>query len=303
MVDEPLSLMARLKRHHIFRVASAYAVAAYILVLVANAVFPDIGLSRTDVRYIIASLALLFPVALVLGWMLIPPSKADLTKYSSWQHLHFRLGSALTVVIVVLVTISGIYLWRANERYMKAAAVAESRVATPAPLIATTIPAASVAVLPLTNESDDSKQRYFSDGLSEELISDLIQINGLKVIGKYSSFQFRDSKDSPAQIGAALGVAHLIQGSVFQQGNRISVTVALIRTKDGTGVWSHSYDEQLKDVFAIQSKISHAVAEALKVKLLGKSIVSDDKPPGGSVEAYQLMLQARAHSADDRGWF
>ncbi|MGH8321438.1 MAG: hypothetical protein ACRESI_05735, partial [Gammaproteobacteria bacterium] len=120
MVDEPLSFMARLKRHHIFRVASAYAVAAYILILVANAVFPDIGLSRADVRYIIAALALLFPVALVLGWMFIPPSKQNLDKFSHWQQLRFRLGSVLTVVIVVLVTLSGIYLWHANERYLKA---------------------------------------------------------------------------------------------------------------------------------------------------------------------------------------
>jgi tetratricopeptide (TPR) repeat protein len=130
--------------------------------------------------------------------------------------------------------------------------------------------------------------------MSEELISDLIQVDGLKVIGKGSSFKFRDSKDSPAQIGAALGVAHLIQGSVFQQGNRIRVTVALIRARDGTGVWSHSYDEQLKDVFAIQTRIGQAVASALKIQLLGKAIVSTDKPPSGNVDAYQLMLQGRA---------
>ncbi|MGH8283905.1 MAG: tetratricopeptide repeat protein [Gammaproteobacteria bacterium] len=91
-----------------------------------------------------------------------------------------------------------------------------------------------------------------------------------------------------------MGVAHLIQGSVFQQGERIRVIVSLIRTKDGSNVWSHSYDEQLKDVFAIQSQIGQAVAAVLKIKLLGKAIVSDDKPPNGNVEAYRLMLQGRA---------
>ncbi|MGH8321655.1 MAG: tetratricopeptide repeat protein [Gammaproteobacteria bacterium] len=294
-MDEPLSLMARLKRHHIFRVASAYAVTAYVLILVANAVFPDIGLSRADVRYIIGALALLFPVALVLGWMFIPPSQQNPDKFSHWQRLRFRLGSALTFVIVVLVTISGIYLWHANVRYMKDAAIAAAKASavTTAPFAGTTIPASSVAVLPLANMSGDPKQQYFSDGLSEELITDLTQINGLKVIGKYSSFHFRDSKDSPAQIGAALGVAHLIQGSVFQQGKRIRVIVSLIRTKDGSNMWSHSYDEQLKDVFAIQSQIGQAVAAALKIKLMGRAIVSDDKPPSGNVEAYRLMLQGR----------
>lgn len=156
------------------------------------------------------------------------------------------------------------------------------------------LPSKSVAVLPLVNESGDPKQQYFSDGLSEELISDLTQIEGLKVIGKYSSFKFRDSTDSPGQIGLALGAAHLILGSVRQQGDRIRVTVSMIRATDGSSIWSHSYEEQLKDVFAIQSQIGSAVADALKIKLLGNAIVSDDKPPSGNVEAYQLMLQGRA---------
>lgn len=93
------------------------------------------------------------------------------------------------------------------------------------------VPQQSVAVLPLTNDSGDPKQQYFSDGLSEELISDLTQVDGLKVIGKYSSFKFRDSKDLPAQIGATLGVANLIEGSVRQSGERIRIVVNLIRAK------------------------------------------------------------------------
>ncbi|MGB9429484.1 MAG: hypothetical protein WCC11_06345 [Gammaproteobacteria bacterium] len=110
MTDAPLSFMARLKRHHIFRVASVYAIAAWVLIQVANGVFPDIGLTRADVRVVIAAVALLFPVALVLGWMFIPPSKENPAKFSSWQHLRWKLGSVLTLVIVVLVVISGIYL-------------------------------------------------------------------------------------------------------------------------------------------------------------------------------------------------
>ncbi|HET7930348.1 MAG TPA: hypothetical protein VFL63_03030, partial [Rhodanobacteraceae bacterium] len=140
----------------------------------------------------------------------------------------------------------------------------------------------------------DPKQQYFSDGLSEELISDLTQIDGLKVIGKYSSFKFRDSKDSPAQIGVALGVANLVEGSVQQNAGRIRIVVNLIRAKDGASVWSHTYDKPLKDVFAIQSQIGKAVASALQVKLLGNAIVDETKPPSGNVEAYRLMLQGRA---------
>lgn len=89
-------------------------------------------------------------------------------------------------------------------------------------------------------------------------------------------------------------MAHLIEGSVRQNGERIRIVVNLIRAKDGASVWSHSYDQPLKDVFAIQSQIGKAVAKALQVKLLGKSPTNDEKPPSGNVEAYRLMLQGRA---------
>lgn len=203
------------------------------------------------------------------------------------RKLEYWIISMLAVAVASLLTMQFVLRRDANG----AAAAADARAMTTA---LTKLPGKSVAVLPLVNESGDPKQQYFSDGLSEELISDLTQIDGLKVIGKYSSFKFRDSTDSPGQIGLALGAAHLILGSVRQQGDRIRVMVSMIRATDGSSVWSHSYEEQLKDVFAIQSQIGRAVADALKIKLLGKAIVSDDKPPSGNVEAYQLMLQGRA---------
>src|SRR6185437_6990012 len=203
------------------------------------------------------------------------------------RKLDYWIIGVLIVAVVLLLTNQ--FVLRRDANSVAAAADAKTLTAELAKL-----PSKSVAVLPLANESDDPKQQYFSDGLSEELISDLTQIDGLKVIGKYSSFKFRDSKGSPAQIGATLGVANLIQGSVRQRDGRIRIVVNLIRAQDGASVWSQSYDEPLKDVFAIQSKIGHAVAAALKVKLLGRTIVSDDRPPSGNVQAYQLMLQGRA---------
>jgi TolB-like protein/tetratricopeptide (TPR) repeat protein len=156
------------------------------------------------------------------------------------------------------------------------------------------VPAQSVAVLPLANESGDPSQDYFSDGLSEQLISDLTQIDGLKVIGKSSSFQFRDGKTGLAEIGARLGVANLIEGSVRQRSKRLRVVVNLIRASDGTSVWSHTYDQPLEDVFAIQSQIGGAVAAALKIKLVGAAPDAGEKPPSGNVAAYQALLQGRA---------
>ncbi|MGH8322049.1 MAG: tetratricopeptide repeat protein, partial [Gammaproteobacteria bacterium] len=296
MTDAPLSFMGRLKRHHIFRVASAYAVTAYILILVANAVFPDIGLSRADVRYIIAMIALLFPVALVLGWMFIPPSKENPDKFSHWQRLRFRVGSALTLVIVVLVTVSGIYLWRANVHYIEDTAEATAKTAA-----AAAIPAKSIAVLPFINEGGHEDERYFSDGLSEDLITALSQFAGLKVISRYSAFQFRSSKEDSAAIGEKLGVAHLLEGSVRRTGSAVRISVELINAADGRALWSEHYDRPYKDLFALQDDITKAVASTLQAKLLvgGNAVTQNDRPPSGNLDAYTAYLQSKFYDESD----
>ena len=158
--------------------------------------------------------------------------------------------------------------------------------------------AASIAVLPLTNESGEAAQQYFSDGISEDLITALSQFPGLKVIGRSSAFQFRDSKEDSRSIGAKLGVAHLLEGSVRRSGDTVRVSAELIDTADGSTQWSDRYDRPYKDLFALQDEITHAVAGVLKAKLLtGKhAAAQSDRPPGGSLEAYNAMLQGRFYS-------
>ena len=186
MTDEPLSFMARLKRHHIFRVASVYAIAAWILVQIANAVFPDVGLTRADVRSVLVVMALGFPVALILGWMFIPPSKENLAKFSRWQHLRWRLGSVLTLVIVVLVIISGVYIWKVNALHLKAKAHS-AVVSTSAPVIRANIPTKSIAVLPFENLSADKNNAYFTAGMRDMILTKLADIGELKVIARTST--------------------------------------------------------------------------------------------------------------------
>ena len=289
--------VAELKRRNVLRAGALYAAAVWATAQGISQLSAPFGLPDWVTRWFVIACAIGFPFWLVFAWFYeLTPSglkrESEIAPENSiTQHTGKKFDrwiiAVMALAIVLLVT-NTFVLHRdatstANTVDTKAIAVTLANV-----------PDKSVAVLPLANESGDPQQQYFSDGLSEELISDLTQIDGLKVIGKYSSFKFRDSKDSPAQIGAALGVAHLIQGSVFQQGDRIRVTIDMIRATDGSSVWSHSYDEQLKDVFAIQTKIGQAVASALKIQLLGQTLGIDDKPNSGNVEAYQLMLQGRA---------
>ncbi|MEO8747673.1 MAG: hypothetical protein ABI379_08470, partial [Rhodanobacter sp.] len=261
-----------------------YAAVAVALMPVLDIVAMQFGWPESLRRGITLAVIMGFFVVLVLAW------------YHGERSAQ-KMPRSEKLILVGLFIVSGVLLWRVAPRAHQDMAVANNADAVDAKTIAAElakVPDKSVAVLPLANESGDPKQQYFSDGLSEELISDIAQINGLKVIGQYSSFKFRDSKDSPAQIGATLGVAHLIHGSVRQQGNDLRVMVSLIGARDGAVVWSHTYDEQLEDVFAIQTQIGHAVAAALKIQLLGQTLGIDDKPPSGNVEAYKLMLQGLA---------
>jgi TolB-like protein/tetratricopeptide (TPR) repeat protein len=296
-VAERRSLLAELKRRNVWRAAVIYVAGVWALSQGIAQLAPYVGAPDWVVRWFLAACVIGFPFWIAFAWFYAWTPQgfkreeeverdSTLTRRTD-RKLDFWIIGVLTIAVALLVTNQFVL-----HRDVTSQANAAETQATLAALAK--VPEQSVAVLPFANESGDSKQQYFSDGLSEELISDLTQLNGLKVIGKYSSFKFRDSKDSPAQIGATLGVANLIEGSVLESGERIRIVVNLIRARDGTSAWSHSYDQQLKDVFAIQSQIGRAVASALRVKLLGRSAVNDEKPPSGNVQAYQLMLQGRA---------
>jgi TolB-like protein/Tfp pilus assembly protein PilF len=153
----------------------------------------------------------------------------------------------------------------------------------------------SIAVLPLANESGDASQQYFSDGISEDLITALSQFPGLKVIGRTSAFQFRDSKEDTRSIGSKLGVAHLVEGSVRRSGDIVRVSAELIDTSDGSTQWSERYDRPYKDLFALQDDITRAVAGALKTRLISAQSPSQqtDRPPSGNLDAYNALLQGK----------
>lgn len=195
---------------------------------------------------------------------------------------------------IALLILLGLGYFALSRKPAPAAAVAIPAPSKEAPRAAR-LASNSIAVLPLANLSGDPEQRYFSDGLSESLITALAQIPALKVIGKSSSFLFRDSKESSHEIGAQLGVAHLLVGSVEHFGDQIRVSAELIDTSDGTTVWSQQYDRAYKNLFALQDDITRSVAEALKAKLLptASAAAQNERPPSGSLAAYNAVLQAR----------
>ncbi len=159
---------------------------------------------------------------------------------------------------------------------------------------AETISDKSIAVLPFVNMSDNKEQEYFSDGLSEELINLLTKIPELKVIGRTSSFSFKGKNEDLRSIAEKLGVAHLLEGSVRKDGNKIRVTAQLIKATDGSHLWSETYDRDLKGIFKLQDEIAGAVVKQLKLKLLP---VSDNSASSvTNTEVYNLILQGNYFS-------
>jgi eukaryotic-like serine/threonine-protein kinase len=146
----------------------------------------------------------------------------------------------------------------------------------------------SIAVLPFANMSGDREQEYFSDGLAEEIINVLAQVQDLKVIARTSAFAFKGQNTDIRRIADALGVTSILEGSVRKSGNRIRVTAQLITANDGSHLWSHRYDRELDDVFAVQDEIAQAIAAALEVKLAVRA--ATHKP---SLPAYEAYLRYR----------
>jgi len=151
----------------------------------------------------------------------------------------------------------------------------------------------SIAVLPFNNMSGDPEQEYFSDGITEDIITDLSKVSGLFVVARNTAFTYKGKPVKVQQVGQELGVTFILEGSVRKAGPRVRVTGQLISSKDGGHVWADRYDRDLTDIFAIQDEITHAIVEELKVKLLPQEKKSIGQTPTDNVEAYTYYLRGR----------
>jgi adenylate cyclase len=151
----------------------------------------------------------------------------------------------------------------------------------------------SIAVLPFNNMSGDPEQEYFSDGITEDIITDLSKISGLFVVARHTSFTYKNKPIKVQQVGQELGVGYILEGSVRKAGTRVRVTSQLISANDGGHVWAERFDRDLTDIFAIQDEITEAIVEQLKIKLPLQEKKSIERAPTDNVEAYTYYLRGR----------
>ena len=289
----PKGFFGELKRRNVYKVAVAYAVVSWLLIQAASILFPTFEAPSWVMKAFVVFLAFGFILSVVISWTFeatpeglkrtgdVPPDEAaKLPTWSARKFAAFILGVALLA--------AGLFAYQV----LRTRGTATPRqTASPARSEAATASQKSIAVLPFINESGNANDEYFSDGLSEELIAALAQIRELKVIGRSSSFRFKDRKDEPKTIGEKLGVSTLLEGTVRKQGNKVRIVAELINAADGIELWTRTFERELKDIFAIQTEIAKAVAASLELTLLGTKETAPVSASTNSVEAHNAYLQ------------
>ena len=233
-------------------------------------------------------------IAYIIGaWLILQVSDVILNNLGAPEWVFKVILLGLSIGLPVIVLFSWAFDWTPEGFRLTDDSGTDSIVNVPNSSV---VPSgASVAVLPFVNMSGDPDNEYFSDGLTEELLSVLANITALKVAARTSSFHFKGQTGDVADIARRLGVASVLEGSVRQSNTRIRITAQLINAADGYHLWSETFDRELDDIFAVQHEIASAVAKALKVKLLGKN--RDHQIIGGTknTEAFQAYLLGVHH--------
>ena len=296
MMNEKPSFFAELKRRNVYKVALAYIVAGWALSQGIAQVLPVFDIPNWVIRLFVLLIVIGLPIALIIAWAFeVTPEGIKRTEAADAAGQRSRGVAWIYVVLSgAALSVGLFFVGRYTAGHATARLASEELRPNKRNEVATAGPDKSIAVLPLINESGDPKDEYFSDGLSEELIAALAQISGLKVIGRSSSFRFKDRKEEPRAIGEKLGVSTLLDGTVRKQGDRVRIVAELVNAADGIQLWTQTFDRQLKDIFAVQEEIARAVAESLKVTLLGTQ-ENPSQIATNNVEAHNAFLQGHFH--------
>jgi TolB-like protein len=282
-------LFNELKRRNVLRAAALYVGAAWALSQGLAQLLPVFDIPNWVTRWFVIAAITGFPFAMLFAWFyeLTPQgikleseveTSQSITRYTGRKLDRLIIGVLGLAVVLLVVNI-----------------FVPHRDASPVAAVATVaIPAKSIAVMPFADLSPSHDQEYFSDGMAEEILNALARIKALKVVGRGSSFQFKGRSANSAQIGAELGVAHLLEGSVRKQGEQLRITAMLAQTSDGVQQWSKTYDGKLADVFDLQETCARDIATQLKVVLAGddgeQRLV--DKTTDNA-DAYALFVEAQ----------
>ena len=293
-----------LKRRNVYKVAVAYAVGSWLVVQASSLLLATFEAPAWAMKAFVVFVALGFPIALILSWAF------EITPEGIVRESEVEPGKSIThytgrkiVAITVACAIAGAALF-ALQLVKRKGSGDKSGAANPI-VEKSEIKPNSVAVLAFDNLSDDKGGEYFSDGISEELLTVLQKIPGLRVAARTSAFSFKGKSVTAPEIGQKLGVAHLVEGSVRKAGDAVRIAARLTKADTGEEQWSENYTRNLKDVFAVQTELAQTIVAQLRGQLAGGTADSTSKAQiqaevraatkGGTknVEAHEAYLQGR----------
>ncbi len=291
---------AELKRRRVFRVAAMYGATAFVVLQVADLFQEGLELPQVFLRVVTVLSLLGFPVALVVAWVYErtpagvrrtdPAQSGEIEEIvASPPAKRWPMGLAAAAGTALLL-VGGWWGMGSPAAPGGGAAPGDGRAAGER----TSVGYSSIAVLPFVNMSGDPADEYFSDGLSEELLNVLAQIEGLKVAARTSSFAFKGRELDIREIGETLGVETILEGSVRRGADGLRITAQLIDVGDGFHVWSETYDRGSEDVLILQDEIAGSVAAALRPQLRGELVSVQARGGTADVGAHDLYLRGRA---------
>lgn len=282
-------LFKELKRRNVLRAAVLYAGAVWALAQGIAQLGPFFGMPEWGVRWFVIAACVGFPFWIAFAWLYewTPQGfqrDSEVAENAANRHTAARkLDFAIIAVLVVAVALltSGYFI----------------RNGAPDNTAMLAAPAKSIAVLPFVNMSGDPKQDYFSDGITEEILNALTQVPNLKVAARTSAFAFKGKDEDLRKVGEVLGVATVLEGSVQKSGDEMRITAQLIDARSGYHLWSEKYDRKLTSIFVVEDEISKAIADKLRVQLVGGGGQSLIRHATTDPRAHALYLQGIAEVA------
>ena len=256
-----MALLGEMRRRNIFKVSLAYAIVSWLIVQVADVLLPTFNAPQWIMQVLVIVLVLMFPIAVLLSWAyeLTPEGFKPTADVDRTQSITFRTGKKLNHIVIFLLSLSVLFLVLDNYVFREEV--------MPDPDVAYR---QTVAVVPFQNRSAaEENAEFLADGIHDELLTRLAQISELRVISRTSVMEYRDTTKNLVQIGEELGAGSILEGGVQRAGNDIRVNVQLIDARTDDHIWADSFDRELnaENVFAIQSEIAAAIADALEANL------------------------------------
>jgi TolB-like protein/Tfp pilus assembly protein PilF len=264
------TFVIELQRRKVYRVAAAYIIAAGFIIQIGSAVFPAWELPNWTFRLVVVFLLIGFPISLILAWAYDVTPQGIRATPAPGAHRRRNLITLIAIGVVVSAVAGFFILPHALARKIDK----------------------SIAVMPFENLSEDKENAHFADGIQDDILTNLAKIGDLKVISRISVMAYRGAPHSAREVGKALGVSTILEGSVRRSGNRVRVTVQLIDAANDEHIWANNYDRDLNDVFAIQTDLAQKIAAELQAKLSPSEKAQIERKPTQNGEAYLAFIQA-----------